>query len=131
MQRAILSFPDSDGLVSLRRMLDHLWAQFPATSRETFIDEVGKSLLKLWRLGDLYLERQYDTDRRPLTVAERVGFSLLNFVEWDGDAQQWKISPGQSGVEEIFVQLSQGGINDLRLYEAQNERNDAKRRRDA
>lgn len=69
MQRAILSFPGSDGLVSLRHMLDHLWDRFPKTSREAFITEVGKSLFKLRRLGDLYLERQYGTERGPTTTA--------------------------------------------------------------
>lgn len=119
MQRAMLSFPGNDGLVSLSRMLDHLWDQFPNESREVFIGEVGKSLLKLHRLGDLSLERQYSTNRRPMTVDEWDGFSLLNFVEWDSNAQRWTVRPRQPGVEDFLVQISQGGINDLRLYEAQ------------
>ena len=119
MQRAILFFPGSDGLVSLRHMLDHLWDLFPKASREAFIDEVGKALLKLWHLGDLYLERQYGLERRSMTVDECRSFSLLNFVEWDCDGQRWTVSPGQAGVDDVFVQLSQGGINDLRSYEIQ------------
>ncbi len=119
MQRAILSFPGSDGLVSLRHMLDHLWVQFPKAAREAFIDEVEKALLKLRRLGALYLERQYGTERRPMTVDEWHSFSLLNFVQWDSDGRRWTLSPSQAGVEDVFVQLSQGGINDLRLYEIQ------------
>jgi hypothetical protein len=81
--------------------------------------DVEKSLLSLLRLGDLYLERQYDTDRRPMTVDEWKGFSLRNFVEWDSHGQRWKVSPGHAGAEDIFVQLSQGAVNDLRAYEAQ------------
>jgi hypothetical protein len=119
MQRAILSLPGSDGLMSLHNMLDHLWDLFPGVSREAFINEVEKSLIKLRRLGDLFLERQYGKDRRPMTVDEWDGFSLPDFVEWDSDRQRWEMNPSQPGVEEIFVQLSQGGINDLRLYEAQ------------
>jgi hypothetical protein len=80
---------------------------------------VGESLLKLQRLGDVYLERQYGKDRRPVTVDEWDGFALLNFVEWDNDIRRWRVNPRQPGVEDVFVQISQGGINDLRLYEAQ------------
>jgi hypothetical protein len=105
--------------MSLHRMLDHLWDLFPRASRQAFISDVEKSLLSLRRLGDLYLERQYGTERRPMTVDEWDGFSLLNFVKWDSDSQRWKVSPRQPGADEIFVQLSQGGINDLRSYEAQ------------
>lgn len=119
MQRTMLSFPGSDGLVSLGQMLDHLWDRFPNTSREVFIREVGKDLLKLWRLGDVYLERQYSNGRRPVTVDEWDGFSLLNFVGWDSDIQRWRVNPRQPGVEDLFVQISQGGIKDLNLYEAQ------------
>lgn len=119
MQREMLSFPGSDGLVSLRQMLDHLWDRFPNTSREVFIREVEKCLLKLRRLGDVYLERQYSNARRPITFDEWDGFSLLNFVEWDSEIRRWRVNPRQPGVEDVFVQVSQGGINDLRLYEAQ------------
>jgi len=120
MQRAILSFPGSDGLGSLHHMLDHLWAQFPNASREAFIDEVENALLKLRRLGNIYLERQNGTERRPMTVDEQDSFSLLNFVEWDSAGQRWTSTPEQTGVEDVFVQLTQGGINDLRLYETLN-----------
>ena len=119
MQKAILSFPGSDGLVSLPSMMDHLWAEFPRASREDFIDEVQNTLLTLRRLGDLYIELQNGTDRRPITVDEWCSFSLPNFIEWDGDGQRWTLSPGQTGVEDVFVQLSQGGINDLELHEIQ------------
>ena len=105
--------------MSLPRMLDRLWDLFPGASRDAFISDVEKSLLSLGRRGDLYIERQSDTDRRPMTVDEWDGFSLLNFVEWDNDGQRWKVSPRQAGAEDIFVQLSQGGVNDLRAYEAQ------------
>jgi len=73
-----------------------------------FIREVKESLLKLQRLGDVYLERQYSNDRHPMT-----------FDEWDGDIQRWRINAQQLGVEDVFVQISQGGLNDQRLYEAQ------------
>ena len=119
MQKAILSFPGSDGLVSLPSMMDHLWAEFPQMSREDFIHEVQNALLTLRHLGDLYIELQNGTDRRPITVDEWCSFSLPNFIEWDSDGQRWTLSPGQTGVEDVFVQLSQGGINDLELHEIQ------------
>jgi len=84
-----------------------------------FIREVKESLLKLQRLGDVYLERQYSNDCRPMTFDEWDGFSLLNFVEWDSDIQRWRVNAQQPGVEDVFVQISQGGLNHLRLYEAQ------------
>jgi hypothetical protein len=119
MQRAMLSVAGSDGLISLGQMMDHLWVRFPNTSRDVFIREVEESLLKLQRLGNVYLERQSSNDRRPMTFDEWDRFSLLNFVEWDSDIQRWRVNAQQPGVEDVFMQISQGGLNDLRLYEAQ------------
>ena len=119
MQKAILSLPGSDGLVSLPSMMDHLCAEFPRASREDFIDEVQNTLLTLRRLGDLYIELQNGAERRPITVDEWRSFSLPNLIEWDSDGQRWTLSPGQTGVEDVFVQLSQGGIDDLKLHEIQ------------
>ena len=121
MQRAILAFPGSDGLVSVRPLLDRLWRESPGASREDFLDEVGKALLKLHRLGGLYLERQFGVERRPVKAGEWEGFSLRHFVVWDGSARQWAVSETQGGADDILVQLSQGGADDLRLYELQNE----------
>jgi hypothetical protein len=121
MQRAILAFSGSDGLVSIRPMLDCLWREFPRVSREDFVEEVGKALLKLHRLGDLYLERQFGVERRIVKVDEWEDFSLQHFVVWDSSTQQWAVSERQGGADDILVQLSQGGVDDLRLYELQNE----------
>lgn len=122
MQRAILSFPGSDGRASVRLLLDHLWHLFPRTSREAFIDEVGKNLIKLHRLGDFYLARQYGVDRLTVTVNEWDDFSLRNFVGWDRASQQWAVSKRQEEVDDILIQLLQGGINDLKLYGIQNKK---------
>jgi hypothetical protein len=118
MQRAILSSANSEGLIDFRSMLDHLWSLFPGASREAFIDEVGKNLIKLWRLGDLYLERKDGVERRTMTVDEWKHFSLREFVVWDGDSHQWALSQKHEELQDLFVQLSQGGIDDLRRYES-------------
>jgi hypothetical protein len=79
VQRAILAFPGSDGLVSVRPLLDRLWREFPGASREDFVDEVGKALLKLHRLGGLYLERQFGVERRAVKggeIRQRLGHGL-------------------------------------------------------
>lgn len=122
MQRVILAFPGGEGLASVRPLLDQLRQQFPATAPEDFVEEVGKALLKLRRLGALSLERRFGAGRRAVEAGEWENFSLRRFVVWDGPARQWAVSDTQGGADDILIRLSRGGVDDLRLYELQNSR---------
>lgn len=119
LQRAILAFPGPDGLVSIRPMLGELWLKFPRESREKLIKDVGIALLKIRRLGGLYLCRQFGSERQTVKVDEWGDFCLSNFIVWNSSTQQWSINENQKGVDDILVQLSQGGADLLRMYELQ------------
>ena len=129
-----------NGVVSLTRLLDSLYTSIGTGNPEQFILFAEKGLQTCRNLGYLYLEivvngtRQYTLawgwERQPLSEV----------VDWDTDREEWQMRRGklavvagrgcdreggemrcqQVVVEDILVQLSQGGVRALALYETQN-----------
>ena len=136
----ILRFATSagvNGVASLPRLLDSLYASFATGSPERFLPLAEKGLRTCWKLGYLYLDRVVDGTRRSILVPEWKTLAFGEIVLWDAEHDRWQVRRNQRGlvaslkagcdeyemrwqqhvVEDIVVQLTQGAVRALALYE--------------
>ena len=115
IQRHILAFASDDGVASLLDLMASMVASHPVRPPSDQLLVVGGALVKLHRLGCLYLARQRDGEQITLLADEWKHFSLGDLVVWDDDSSRWIVNPVQPGVTDIVLQLSIGGANALSL----------------
>lgn len=116
LQREILEFPDKEGVASICPMLTFLSRELPSAEKDKFLDKVETALIKIRRHGYLYIDRLIDKDRYTLKVEEWKEFSLRDFVVWDRETELYKLNKAKSEIDDVLIQLSQGGVDDLALY---------------
>lgn len=120
LQREILGFPGEDGLASLPGMIMHLAQKRSIERKQEFLTEMEIALIKLRRLGDLYIDRLIDGRRHSLLVDEWKEFYLEKLLIWSDEEGNYKVNPNEPNTSDVLIQLSQGGVKDLELYYRQN-----------
>ena len=115
----ILSFPDETGLVSLPRLLNHLQGIYNDVPPVRLLGQVDKAIRTCSRLGYLYLKLL--SSRREMTVPvwEWRRPTLATFIGWDEAGRCWVVYEGKQQIEDLVIQLTKGGVNDLTLYRQQ------------
>jgi hypothetical protein len=99
--------------------LDSLYGNFGKGCPEEFVTTAEKTLRTCRQLGYLYLDRVVNAARSTITVPEWEKFELSDLVEWDAGLGRWRIRSHEPPIDDVLVQLTQGAVQDLAHYGAQ------------
>ena len=108
LQREILRALADTGDCSLPTLLNSLPAKSPALPPAALLEEVGRSLVTLYRAGCLYLMRGAGGKTLTVLVPEMAALDLCRMLRRDEAGGGWEVNEAE--ISDVVVRLTAGGL---------------------